>query len=179
MELSLSVIVAIVAVFLILKYVRKFASSIFSVLAIAALVVGFMYYKGLGPFEKNVADLAYLEDKYCGSDGDADICDCIIAPAKSDIAIRFSREERDSLTHQKLRAAYVLQKSLRATKESALACLTLKGEGGKYKEFLQDFVPIENKYLNMAGDKIKDLGNKLRDEVTSLKENKDKIDDKY
>ncbi|PCJ67207.1 MAG: hypothetical protein COA58_02500 [Bacteroidetes bacterium] len=179
MELSLSVILVIVGAFILLKYARKLVSKIIGVVGITAGILGFMYYKSIGPFKNNVADISHLEEKYCGSDGDRDICDCILKPAKQDIASRFSSKEIDNLSNEKIKAVYVLQKSLAATKEQALACLTLKGESKKYKVFLQDFIPIENRYLDLAGEKIKDLGEKVRKEVHTFNENKEDIDNKY
>ncbi|MDA8886411.1 hypothetical protein N9I68_02420 [Bacteroidia bacterium] len=142
-----------------------------------------MYYKGLGPFTENVADIQHLEDKYCGDNGDSDICDCILKPAQADMKNRFSKSEIAELGDQKIRAAYVLKKSLGASKESAITCLTSKlgveGAQNRYKVFLQDFVPIENKYLDFAGEKARELGDKLKNEVKTFKENKKGIDDKY
>jgi len=172
------IVVVIVALF-ILKFSKQIFSKIFGVLVIGGLILGYLYKNSIGPFKKNVADVATLEEKYCGPDGDVDICECILEPAKNDINSRFTAAERDSLQVKKIKAAYVLQKSLRATKEQALVCLAAKGATNKYKVFIQDFVPIENKYLDMVGEKARDLGGKLKDEVTNFKKNKENIDSKY
>lgn len=177
MQMSLTVIVAIVVVLILLRYARKFASKIFTFIIVAALVLGVMYYKSWGPFETNVADIATLEDKYCNKD--PDICDCIVQPAKADMAIRFSEAELDSLGEMRIKSAYILKKSLASTKEQAIICLGLKGATDKYAVFLKDFVPIENQYIDMATDKIKVLSGKLKSEVETFRENKDKIDSRY
>ena len=179
MDMSITVIAVIVVAIVILKFAKQIASKLLGVLLIGGVILGYMYKNSVGPFKKNVADMSTLQEKYCGPDGDQDICDCILTPANNDIVSRFSPAERDSLKVKKIKAAYVLQKSLRATKENALSCLAIKGETGKYKEFLQDFVPIENKYLNMVGDKARDIGGKLKDEVRNFKSNKEDIDSKY
>lgn len=176
---SITVIAVIVIALLVLKFAKQIFSKIIGVLVIGGLILGYMYKNSMGPFKQNVADISTLQEKYCGPDGDQDICDCILAPAKKDIENRFTVAERDSLEVQKIKAAYVLQKSLSATKESAIGCLALKGATDKYKVFLQDFVPIENKYLDMLGDKARDLGDKLKEEVTTFKNNKEDIDSKY
>ena len=179
MEFSLTVILIIIAVILLLKVVKNIFSKLFGVLLIVGVVLGFMYYKGYGPFNNNVTDLSFLENKYCENDGDPDICECILKPARQDMANRFSKNELDSLAVQKIRAAYVLQKSLSATKEEALVCLASKGATDKYKVFLQDFVPIDNKYLDKIGDKARSLTDQLKGELNQLKEDKEGIDDKY
>lgn len=176
---SIAVVAVVVIALLVLKFAKQIFSKIIGVLVIGGLILGYMYKNSIGPFKENVADIQTLQDKYCGPNGDRDICDCILTPAKKDIEARFSAAERDSLEVQKIKAAYVLQKSLRATKEKAIGCLALKGETEKYKVFLQDFVPTENKYLDMVGDKARDLGDKLKAEVTSFKDNKENIDSKY
>ena len=179
MEFSLTVILIIIAAILLLKVVKNIFSKLFGVLLIVGVVLGFMYYKGYGPFNHNVTDLSFLENKYCENDGDPDICECILKPARQDMANRFSKNELDSLAVQKIRAAYVLQKSLSATKEEALVCLASKGATDKYKVFLQDLVPIDNKYLDMIGDKARSLTDQLKGELNQLKEDKEGIDDKY
>ena len=179
MELSLTVIAVVIGSFILLKIAKKITSKVLGVVVVAGLALGFMYHKGLGPFKQNLADMNRLQEKYCGPEGDQDICDCILKPAQDDISTRFSASEQDSLAIQKIRAAYVLQKSLKATKESAIVCLASRGATAKYKTFLQDFVPIENKYLDIIGEKAKDLKGALQNEVNSLQEEKKDIDEKY
>ncbi len=179
MEMSLTVIVAIIAVVLALKFAKQMASKIIGIIIVAAVVIGVMYQKSWGPFKSNVADIANLQEKYCAPEGDADVCECIVENVQKDLKERFTRDELDSLKVQRLRAAYVLKKSLAATKQKSMECLESKGAGAKYKTFIQDFVPIENKYLDMAEGKIDELKGKVKDEVLSLKDSKRSIDDKY
>ena len=176
---TLTIVVVAIGALLILKFAKKIFSKIVGVLVIGGAILFFMYKYSMGPFQNNLADMSALQEKYCGPEGDQDICECILTPLKKDIEGRFSAAERDSLQQQKIKAAYVLQKSLRATKETALACLALKGMTDKYSVFIKDLVPIENKYLDVVGDKARDLGDKLKEEVSNFKNNKDDIDDKY
>jgi len=106
-------------------------------------------YKSIGPFKNNVADISHLDEKYCGPDGDVDICECILKPARKDISSRFTSEEIEKLSTEKIKAVYVLEQSLSATKVQSVACLASRGAEGKYKVFLQDFVPIKNEHLNL------------------------------
>ncbi|MGB1037788.1 MAG: hypothetical protein ACPGYY_04010 [Bacteroidia bacterium] len=179
MEPSLTLVLVAIVALVILRFAKKLFLKVLGVLLLGGLILGFLYYKGIGPFEQNVADMNHLMQKYCGDDGDEDICECILKPAQEDINSRFTRSELDSLTNQKIKGAYVLQKSLKATKEKALVCLASKDATSKYKVFLQDFVPIENKYLDLIGDKARDLSDKVKEEISSLKEDKKDIDDKY
>ncbi len=177
--MSLTIIVLVVLAMVLLKFATKFTSKILGIVFLVVLGLGFMYYQSIGPFKENVADLAHLEQKYCEDNYDDAICDCILSFAKKDMKERFTKVELESLSYQKFRAAYVLQKSLKATKEEAMACLLGKGQPKKYTEFLQDFVPIENKYLDLIGDKAKQVGEKLKEEINSFKLNKDGIDGRY
>lgn len=179
MDMSITLIVVVVVAFFLLKFAKQIVSKLLGVVLIVGLVLGYMYKNSLGPFQENVADVEVLMEKYCGEDGDEDICDCILKPAEADLNSRFTAAERDTLKSQKIKAAYVLQKSLKATKEQSLVCLASKGATEKYKVFIQDFIPIENKYLNLAEEKVKDLGEKLKNEVESFKDDKKGIDDKY
>ncbi len=65
------------------------------------------------------------------------------------------------------------------TKEQALLCLEKRNAIEKYKQFIHDFIPIENKYLSMAEDKVDELTGAVKDEVTTFNEGKKSIDDKY
>jgi hypothetical protein len=95
------------------------------------------------------------------------------------MAKRFTAPEIAKLSEEKIKAVYVLEQSLSATKVQSLACLMAKGEEGKYKVFLQDFIPIKNEHLNFAENKLKQLAQKVRDEVKNFKENKEDIDKRY
>ena len=179
MNMSITLIAIIAAALLILKFAKRILTKLIGVVLISAVIVGYMYTSSIGPFEKNVADISQLEKKYCQSDGDEDICDCILKPALQDMTNRFTTAEIDSLAVQKIKAAYILQKSLQATKEGALLCLAAKGTTEKYKVFLQDLIPIENNYLDSLGKKARDLGDKIKAEVNLFQDNKEDIDSKY
>jgi hypothetical protein len=179
MELSLSVIIAIAVILIVLKFAKQIASKLLGLMLVTAVVIGIMYHKSWGPFKENVADIAYLTTQYCVDSKDPDICDCIVKTAQRDLEKRFTSEELDSLSEQRVKAAYVLKKSLAATKDQAMLCLGTKGVPEKYGTFLKDFVPIENKYLDMAEGKVDDVKGRLKDEFNAFKENKKSIDDKY
>lgn len=179
MELTLTMVAVVVIAIIALKFASKLASKFFAIVVIAGLVLGFMYYKSIGPFKQNVADMSNLREKYCESEPDEDICSCIIEKAEEDMRKRFSKAELESITTQRVRGAYILKKSLAATKEEAMICLAEKGETEKYKTFIQDFIPIENEYLNVVGDKAKELSEKLKEEYQSFRESKKDIDNKY
>lgn len=177
--MSITLIAIIIVALLILKFAKRIFSKLIGVILISVVIVGYMYKNSIGPFQKNIADISQLQEKYCQSEGDKDICDCILKPALLDIQNRFTEREIDSLKVEKIKAAYILQKSLRATKEQALVCLSSKGSTEKYNVFLQDLIPVENSYLDIVGEKVRDLGDKLKEEVTSYQESKEDIDSKY
>lgn len=176
---TITIVAAIVIVLLLLKFATKFIAKIFGILLVAGLVIGFMYYKSIGPFKQNVTDIYALEEKYCDQEVDKDICDCIIKNIKRDMKRRFTRAELDSLAQQRIKAAYVLKKSMNSTKTDALNCLESRDAAHKYKQFRNDFIPIENKYLEIIEDKAKELGDNVRQEIKDFLLNKDDIDDKY
>lgn len=179
MDMSITLLAVIVVAVVLLKFAKQIVSKLLGVLLISALIVGYMYKNSLGPFKKNLADMNHLEEKYCLDDKDTDICECILKPAQKDMLKRFTPAEIDSLKTEKIKAAYILQKSLTATKEQALTCLATKGSTEKYKEFLQDFVPIESSYLDIVSQKARDLGDMLKEEVANFQEDKEEIDSKY
>jgi hypothetical protein len=179
MNFSITALIAVAVIALLFKFATRIAAKILGFFVVIALVFGFMYYESIGPFKENMADIAHLKGKYCEEERDASICDCIIGNAEKDMRNRFTKDELDSLAVQRIKAAYVLNKSLNATKEEALLCLAAKGEEEKYKVFLQDFVPIENEYLDLIGEKAKQASEKIRDEYQSFKDNKGTIDSKY
>jgi hypothetical protein len=179
MNFSLSVFGAIMLAFFVLRFAKKMVVKLFGFLLISATVIGWMYYSSWGPFEHNIAELAHLQDKYCESAGDKDICECIVQPIESDMRQRFTPDELQLLSTDRIKAAYVLKKSMDKTKEKALSCLETRNAPQKYKQFMHDFVPVENKYLIFAEDKVDELTGAVKDEVTSFQESKKSIDDKY
>ncbi len=84
---------AIILVFFVLRFAKKIVVKLIGFLLISATVVGLMYYKSWGPFEHNIAELSHLQDKYCISNADEDICECIVQPIESDMNQRFTTDE--------------------------------------------------------------------------------------
>jgi len=179
MNFSLSVLGAIMLAFFVLRFAKKIVVKLIGFLLISAAVIGLMYYNSWGPFEHNIAELSHLQDKYCINNADEDICDCIVQPIERDMIQRFTPDELKILSAQRIKVAYVLKKSMNKTKEQALSCLEKRNATEKYKQFIHDFIPIENKYLIFAEDKVDELTGAVKDEVTSFQESKKSIDDKY
>ncbi len=179
MNITLGSILILVIVFLILKFATKFIIKLVAVIVLIVLAVGIMYYKSWGPFEKDLISLAELKNKYCGEDGDEDICGCIVKPLEADIDMRFDDKEREALEADKLKSIYAMQKSLSNNKTESLECLAAKGAEEKYEEFLKDFIPIENDKIDVILEQFKKAGEKVEGAFDSLKNGKDWIDEKY
>jgi hypothetical protein len=179
MNSSLIIVLGVVILGLLIKFATKIIAKILGLVALVIVVVGFMYSKGIGPFKETSADLKALTAKYCSDPEEAAICDCIIKNAEVDMRKRFTEAEMDTMSRERIRAAYVLKRSLDATKAEAMECLTKRGMENKYKQFTNDFIPIENEYLEAIGNKTKEWGEKLKQEAESFLLNKNDIDSRY
>ena len=164
---------------LLIKFATKLIAKVVGVMVLVAVVVGFLYTKGIGPFQDKSLDIASLTEKYCENPEEEAICDCILRKAEADMRNRFNAEEIDALTDERIRAAYVLKMSLDATKPAAMQCLQKRGMEQKYKQFTNDFIPIENEYLEVVGDKAKQWSEKLKQEAQDFLLNKNDIDSRY
>jgi hypothetical protein len=181
MGISLSAIVTLIILAILLKFATRIALKVLGFVLIVGLVVGFMYYNSMGPFKGGEADILELREQYCGNTpkADADICDCIVRLAEADLEMRFTKSELDSLRQDKLKSIYILEKSLKATKVEAIACLTARNSEDKYKAFLQDFIPIENEYLDKIQEGAQGIKEKLQEEYDSFINEKEELDEKY
>lgn len=177
MKFGLTIIILVAIAWLIFKIVKTIASRIFGVVLVLGLLLAVTYHYSIGPFEQNMGDIEELKEKYNTSD--QDIYECIVLLAENDMKSRFTASEMDSLSQQKIKAVYVLGKSLQATRVEALACLAAKDAEHKYKVFIQDFVPIENEYLDQFESKAKEITEKLKGEYDSFNDDKQGIDEKY
>lgn len=179
MNLSIgAIVVLILAIVLIVfasRIIVKLAGFLFAVLA----VLGVMYYFSWGPFEEEAIDVWHLDSKYCLEEVDHDICECIIEPIHDDIHGRFSAEELAALKEDKVKSLYVFKKSLDASKERSMQCLSERQAQAKYKEFLEDLLPVNSELMHEVNAQTKKWWGKLKKGVEDFREDKEEIDDKY
>ena len=157
-----------------------FTGWMLRILVVLALVYGLYFYK-VWPFDKNVSNLDFLEEKYCNSENEESqaICECILVKVKADLETRFTKEELKDLKSDRLKSAYSLQKSLESVKASAQNCLEEKGEENAWRRFTTDLATLDNKFLGKIGDLVNKGVDKLKAEWDSRKKEKLEIDSKY
>lgn len=179
MNSTLTIFLGVIILGMLIKFTTKLILKVLGFVVLVAVVIGAMYAKGIGPFKDTQVGLDALTEKYCGNPEEEAICECILQKAERDMRNRFTEDELDSLQADRIRAAYVLKRSLDATKNPAMQCLETKGMEHKYQQFINDFIPIENEHLNVVGDKAKEWSEKLKQEAQDLLLNKDNIDSRY
>ncbi|MFY0643134.1 MAG: hypothetical protein JXR19_01560 [Bacteroidia bacterium] len=164
---------------LIIRLLTKVVFKILAFVLVLAVVVGLLYYFSIGPFKAEHLTIEGMEEKYCGEEGDEDICDCVVIMLYSDLENRFSEEELSQMKSDKAKMSYVLIKSLAASKEKSLECLRTRNAEDKYNEFYRDMVPIANKDLKNIREKAGEIKDRLSQGVDSLKKGFEDIDDRY
>lgn len=175
--MSYTLIVAILIGLAILKFAGKIMNKILGILLVVIAVFVIFYLNDLPPFQKNRASIAFLEEKYCTTD--VDICDCVVNTLKTDFAQRFSSVEREEINQDKLKSAYTLKKLLKSNKSAIEECLAKRQKEDKFKQFLKDLLPIQNKYLDQVESKFKTLETSLKDKVNNVKVEKKDIDSRF
>lgn len=178
--MTLGVIIAIVVGLILLRFATKIIAKLIGLLLCVVAVIGIMYIYSWGPFSKNLTAISTLEEKYCEEEGgDKDICECVVAKIKLDVLQRFSNEEIKAIEEDKIKSFRVLTKSMEATKEESIACLTLRGEEDKYQRFLLDFAQLSEEDIDFIKDKGKEIGDWIKDKADSIGESLEDIDDRY
>lgn len=160
-----------------------FGGFMFKILLVVALIFA-LYYFNIWPFNKNVADLDFLEEKYCSPSAASDpenaaICDCIVKKAAADIKKRFSASEIEEIRKDKLKMAYVLQKSMEKLKPRSEICLEDKKQPGAMKKFTTDLASLDNELLGKAGSLISSGVDLLKEKWKNRESEKEAIDQKY
>jgi hypothetical protein len=157
-----------------------FTGWMLRILIILAVVYGLYFYQ-IWPFNKNVANMEYLEEKYCQSDDlqDQAICDCVLKRVKKDMNNRFTNSELEEIKGDRMKSAYALQKSLEEVKESAKYCLEEKGQTEAWRKFTTELATLDNKLLGTVGNLVNKGADLLNDEWESRKQEKSLIDAKY
>ena len=173
-----TIVVAVLAL-AILKFAAKLIAKIFGFILLVVAVILFLYHQGLGPFKQNHISIQDLEFKYCEVEQDIDKCDCIIKPIKTDIQSRFSKSEIEELERNRLKGAYILNKSLQAQKEEIAICLRKRDALDALEEFQQDLIPIDNEIIRKITGVFNTLQQKAQENWDNLKEDKDQIAKRY
>lgn len=157
-----------------------FTGLMLKILILLALI-GTLYYFHIWPFRQNVASVEFQENKYCEQEDPEKtaICNCIVQPLRADIDRRFNKAEQDSMLTDRLKGAYVLEKSLQVIKPSAQACLKEKGFPEGWAHFTDNLASLDNKYLKMAAEKLRSGADYLKEQWKSRTGEKKEIDEKY
>ena len=157
-----------------------FTGWILRILIVLALIYG-LYFFHVWPFNQNVSNISFLEEKYCnaGDEESQAICDCILSRASADLNKRFTEDELLEINEDRLKSAYSLQKSLLVVKESAEKCLEDKNQKEAWAQFTRDLATLDNNFLGQVGDLINQGVDQLKEEWDSRKTEKLEIDAKY
>ncbi len=181
MGTSLTAIIAFVVLAFVIKFATRLIIKVLGFLLVVGVAVGFMYYYSIGPFEGKEVSIAALRFEYCGNEmtQDEDVCDCVVELADSDMKNRFSAEELTDIKQSKYKSTHVLIRSLDATKTEALQCLASRDAEHKYKEMIQNFIPVENKHLESLQEGAQDFGDYMKEKYDSLLEDTESIEERY
>lgn len=160
----------------------KFAKQIFFKLILGILIVGAgvfaLYYFKIGPFNKNVAHIEQLEEKYCSVPEDP-TCDCIVKPLKADILKRFNASEIEEMKEDRIKCAYVFQKSLNEISSSSKACLDAKDKNELWGKFIKQTLQLDNALTSKIEELIKEGKTSIDERIEKTKTNKQDLDNRY
>lgn len=178
--MNMEILIAVVIGVALLKFAVGF---IFKVLGFFALMVAaflILYQMEIWPFEKNLATIKILELRYCKGEGNDKIkCNCIVKTLKKDINERFSREEIEELSKNRIKAAYILKKSLDAKEIEIISCLASKKSESLLPEFKRELIAQESDILNKFGDWLEKGKERFSESFNNLNDKKKDIDNKY
>lgn len=160
-----------------------FGGFMLKILLVVAIIFG-LYYFNIWPFNKNVADLDYLKEKYCSEQARKDpesaaICDCIVKKAEADIKKRFTADEMEAAKNDKLKMAYILQKSIEKQKERSKICLEDANQPQAMRKFTTDLASLDNEVLGKIGSLINSGVDVLKEKWKNREGEKNDIDAKY
>jgi hypothetical protein len=173
-----------IGVFFVLYFLIRFAGSITLKIVGSFLVflfaAGLLYYKGIGPFEKNHADPDRMREKYCEKENEhPHICSCIYQQLEKDIQARFNEDERKKLLDDRFEWAYVINRSLSVIKPKALECLKKDKAENEWRVFINDLLLIDNELYKEAGNLVNEQKERLFSSKEGKLERKEKIDKRY
>ncbi len=151
---------AIILGFIILKFVVKifFKFIIFLLIAAFAVFVLFFWKGGLLDVGNKDFMLKELHNKYCQTSSDDRIkCECILDPLMSDIYTKYSPEEINKISKDKIESLRIISKSVAKNKSQIMKCLKENNADSLWYSFLSELknFDFENK-LDKTIDFIKE-----------------------
>jgi energy-coupling factor transporter transmembrane protein EcfT len=168
------IILASIAVIIVFKVAKSILKAVLVVALIVVVSFVLLYSLGIGPFQKNVAAIKNLEEKYCKEESQKNKCDCIVKPISKDLYSRFSEDELDSLFQDKGKSAYLLYKSYKAQTKVIEDCLEKRNAQKEKLEFIQDLLPIK-----LSLDKIANLFDNMESKIDSSNQDIKTINSRY
>jgi hypothetical protein len=178
--MNIALIIGVIAGIIMLKYAMGFLFKIIGILLIIGVIGVFCYQKGFWPFDKNLASVSTLEEKYCNGDKDkANKCDCIVKIIKSDINKRFTKDELKTLDSNRIKSAYLIKRSLDFCEPQIIKCLESKGAANDLASFKLELMKMDNFGIEELGDWFNDKRSKLEDAFDGVGNEKDDIDGRF
>lgn len=161
----------------------RFATGLLlKILGLACLVGGaliLMYNYGIWPFREQTISIEWLEKQYCDSENpDRLKCNCIVKKIKRDIDNRFTNEELDAMSENRLKVAYTLKKSYDAQLVEIKSCLGANAEI-ELKEFNDALWHRDQETLKKTGQWLSEKSGSIKESFQELKDEKSSIDRKY
>ena len=149
--------IAIVVVFLIIRFITRIFFKLIGVLIVIAFAVYLLFFwrGGLLDIGNENFILNELKAKYCTEQPRSAKCECIIEPIYQDIRQKYTEKEIEELQKHKAKSMAVILNSARKKREEIRICLKESNSENQWDEFVDDL-------------KDSDVKQKFKDKIESL-----------
>lgn len=167
-----------IILFLLFKFAKRIFFKLLVILLLLAAAIFGLYYFKIGPFKKNLAHIEVIKSKYCSGDS-PEICDCIVQKLETDIRGRFSEEEIIEMREDRIKCAYVFQKSLSEISDEAKSCLKKTDNEKLWGIFIKETLQVNNAVTDKIENLLKEGKTVLDEKVDDVKGKKEELDGRY
>ncbi|MDB4347677.1 hypothetical protein OAB01_03370 [Bacteroidia bacterium] len=167
-----------VVLFLLFKFAKRIFFKLLLILVLIALAIFGLYYFKIGPFQSNLAHIEVVKDKYC-TGKTPEICDCIVNKLEADIKSRFDHSEINEMKEDRIKCAYVFQKSMAQIATEAKSCLKQTDNEKLWSLFIKETLQVNNSVTEKIEYLLKEGKTVLDEKVDDVKGKKEDLDGRY
>jgi hypothetical protein len=178
--MGLALVIGIIIGILILRFAIGFLFKFFGILLVVGCLGIYCYQKAYWPFDKNLASITLLEEKYCeGESAKPHKCECIVKVLEKDINKRFTKEEIKALDANRIKSAYLIKRSLDYCEPQIKKCLSKKKSEGELEEFKMEMLKLDQSGIGALSEWLKKKKQTVSETINGVKIEKEDVDKKY
>jgi hypothetical protein len=169
------ILVLVITGLFLVKYAAKLVFKILGFIFFIIALFITLYMLNIGPWSDNILSRKSLEKKFCNSNADAQLCDCVVQPYVQILETKFLEDELREIENSNYESAYIYTKLYGELKSYVALCVgNADSAESLLNTFQNELIPVGN-YAKKALDMITDKASEMQHQTERKKELDEKL----